>query len=92
MKGKSILPLFERWTEMGIIPPPPHLFVTVASKGLTGYAKWKSAQELENKGYILLRTEDRRRRQLPSDVQGGTYTPGHFVSILKQRACEIYNS
>jgi hypothetical protein len=36
---------------MGIVGIHPAVFVRVASKGLTGYVTWKSAQRTENKGF-----------------------------------------
>jgi hypothetical protein len=36
---------------MGIFGIHPAVFVRVASKGLTGYVTWKSAQRIENKGF-----------------------------------------
>jgi hypothetical protein len=36
---------------MGIVGIHPAVFVRVASKRLTGYGTWKSAQRTENKGF-----------------------------------------
>jgi hypothetical protein len=35
---------------MGRVGIHPAVFVRVASKGVTGYGTWKSAQRIENKG------------------------------------------
>jgi len=35
---------------MGIVGTHPAVFVRVASKGLTAYRTWKSAEAIENKG------------------------------------------
>jgi hypothetical protein len=34
---------------MGIVGTHPAVFVRVASKGVTGYGTWKSAERIENK-------------------------------------------
>jgi hypothetical protein len=36
---------------MGVVGTHPEVFVRVASKGVTGYGTWKSAQRIENKGF-----------------------------------------
>jgi hypothetical protein len=37
-------------SRMGIFGVHPAVFVRVASKGLTGYVTWKSAERIENRG------------------------------------------
>jgi hypothetical protein len=37
---------------MGIVGIHPAVFVRVASKGLTAYVTWKSAQHIENRGFV----------------------------------------
>jgi hypothetical protein len=52
------------WEEFGHTPV---VFVRVASKGLTGYGTWKSAQRIENKGFakaVLTQESERRKIEL----------------------------
>jgi hypothetical protein len=49
---------------MGIVGIHPAVFVRVASKGLTAYVTWKSAQHEENRGFtkvLFAQKVDRRR-------------------------------
>jgi hypothetical protein len=50
------------WEEFGHTPV---VFVRVASKGLTGYGTWKSAQRIENTGFaeaVFVQESEQRRR------------------------------
>jgi hypothetical protein len=44
---------------MGIVGVHPAVFVRVASKGVTGYGTWKSAQAIEETGRKNVRTSKR---------------------------------
>ena len=64
---------------MGRVGIHPAVFVRVASKGLTGYGTWKSAQRIENKGFaIALFSRESELRN--KDGRSGVRHPAVFVN------------
>jgi hypothetical protein len=52
---------------MGRVDIHSAIFVRVASKGLTGYGTWKSAQRIENKGFanpLFARESEKRNKNV----------------------------
>jgi hypothetical protein len=65
---------------MGIFGIHPAVFVRVASKGLTGYGTWKSAQRIENKGFAntnSVRKSEMRKKNGEQEMRGAP-TPRHL--------------
>jgi hypothetical protein len=74
---------------MGIFGIHPAVFVRVASKGLTGYGTWKSAQRIENKGFAntnSVRESEMRKKNGEQEMRGAP-TPRAFVRMSKERGC-----
>jgi hypothetical protein len=68
---------------MGIFGIHPAVFVRVASKGLTGYGTWKSAQRIENKGFAntnSVRKSEMRKKNGEQEMRGAP-TPRAFVRM-----------
>ena len=57
-------------SRMGIVGVHPAVFVRVASKGLTGYGTWKSAQGTDLKEPILVTIRGSFRRSVTVGVNG----------------------
>jgi hypothetical protein len=77
---------------MGIVGTHPAVFVRVASKGLTGYGTWKSAQRIENKGFaneLFARKSAPRNENREKGVRHpAVFTNAHSKGITSVTVCK----